>query len=310
MIWEPFPQTSEWVEHNPTKVNPAKFAEYRWAVSYHLQQADEALKKFQTPIEVLPPTISEDRATITVSGIGDNALVPIAWFGDTVIRSSASALDAGLHLMNFVLGAPGTLVDRQSVRWGNDPKDPFRRELRKRSVAVDDALGVTYGSMGGDRLLTYRHWVTHGGAPIINAPAAFPLGVLSIEVPKALRHDLELLAHFVPSALMDRIEIACVAFVPPMTDAEIDEPAADGGPSVYVRGTYFRDHSHDPKPQSPKQYRSLLHRATPRSVAGRQLSVYTLSHYHIAVGDLLNYVMSSALKHQWDSALVAACQRM
>ncbi len=159
----PFPRTRDWASGLPAD-RWAAFADYHYAISYHLNMAVELMDRAQRIVykpQWAPPDF-ESRSARLLSWDVDEA----AFLGGVAVLEAGAALESELQLVNHVLGLG---VPKDRVRWNRNPKaDGLHRRLVEltdaKAPGLITALRQVYNSIGYDMLGRYRNWSLHRGA--------------------------------------------------------------------------------------------------------------------------------------------------
>lgn len=321
MFGEPFPQVTQWVNKHLDTQRKDEFYEYRYAVEYHLSQAEQASQECSSVLWHYQWILNQDQKTIIIMGLSPELLIRQ---GDVAIRESASAIDTGLQLVNYILHLD---IEQTKIRWGREPNErPLRKKLLElpggRGKDLVAAIDSIFRSIGYELLQGYRNWITHRGAPSAEVPLEFaapiPVPVEALQTDEPGEREW-LIQTYLMTTIPSQIHIRCWPFVPPVhsvIDATINEANADINlPGIHVekgaRGISIRNMRviAGSLTEGAEEFKSknpiLLdqHRA---KFAGEDLAVYTAMDYTHAVGSTVRFA-EQAVTGKWDTELCKLC---
>jgi|GEM_PF-3243989 len=204
----------------------AKISEYIASLAYHLDYATDSARRcgLVTDLDTNPWRPGHPKYYIDVKNghifMGDCGLQEMIRCGDTAIRESATVLDIALLLINH---AAGTGINQNQLNWTNDkhPASSLKSRLSKikngEAAALIAAIQSDWSSIGFHLLKSYRHWVTHRGAPIVvlpsdwDQPIRIPPDALNANHPAIAKQEIE---REVRDRILYRVSIQCAKFHP------------------------------------------------------------------------------------------------
>lgn len=323
MFREPFPQISQWVNEHLSGERKEEFDEYRYAVEYHLSQAEEASQECSSSLWRFQWGISHDHKSMYILDLSPELLIR---HGDIAIRAGASAIDTGLQLVNNVLDLG---VRKTNIRWGRGSRESaLRKALRTlpnncgmNLVKVVDSI---FGSIGYELLRDYRNWVTHRGAPRVIHPSdltgPIPVPEDALEASEAAQREWCIRTHLL-STIPSQIFVWCRPFVPPVqtvVSATIDEAESDivlpggvfigkGSRDITIRDMRVVAGSLTQDAEEFKSKNPILLEKHRAKFAGEDLAVYSAMDYSQAIRSVVRFV-EQTLTGEWDAELLKSCQ--
>ena len=305
MRLDPFPRTTT----SKAITRPPAFDEYRADVIHHLSTAERAAKRCRSRVEDCQFLIQGEKVTLLYFYVAG-----LAEAGDTAIRAAVSAAELGLQMTNFLLCLG---IKKHRVDWASVQKEVERQGAVGASLV--SALKSLSGSIGWEKLIAYRNWVTHRGAPVVLAPTALtPVEISAAPVladaPTIEERRRSAIIESANQYVLERSEVLCWPFVPPVHGILDDH---DGTPVAPGLGISLPAGAGIKLKQNRVQVGSLLEEAASyhaknavslgREVitrAGEVLERYRAWDYIHAV-DQVVHLADDALCGSWDAELHA-----
>jgi hypothetical protein len=301
----PFPRLARWHEANADKL--PSLNEYLESIAFNLESARVADRAARRPGATSAFHIEEGKVLLLSS---DPSTVVRA--GDWAIRSSISALELGLQVVNYAVGIGS---DKKNVGWSHSRGGPgaFRRAVVKMCGDTGDiapAIDRIFDSHRFGLFKNYRNWITHCGAP--KALSSIAIGSVPViaELSVGESPSVERTVEAANEYVLERMRVATVPFVPSLHGLIDDEKGTrpPGAPPglifknnyVVVGDTFLSEAAY--RKANPVELGTEY-----IEVAGEKLTVYPARAYLFAIQDATMFA-AACFHADWDQALVRWCE--
>ncbi len=280
--------------------------EFFAAVDYHLGFADTAASKCSQALYEFEVNLDHTGDSYYINRRDPFEL--IQW-GDIAVREAASVIEVGWVAINHLLALGLDPTRPSDMRWRADGgTGKFQQALRAlaapSAASLANTIGSLFESIGYDLLTSYRNWVTHRGAPLLEPPDSV---IGPIAVPEGFAHEADpQLKHWLlkTDALLQasNVQVTCWSIAPPVqmtysahigaTDTPISLPGVfiDAGSrdirieNMRVQSGDLWDSADEFKARNP-----LRVDKGQRRVCGEDLATYSGGDYVMAVGQVVRF---------------------